>query len=693
MKNGILISIVIVNYNVREFLEQAINSAKKALKGIPSEIIVVDNASIDGSVTMLKQRFPDIELIESKKNLGFSAGNNLALRKVSGEYVVLLNPDTVIQEDTFTKLLEFFNETPDASAATCKIINPDGSFSIDCRHSIPTPLTAFWRLIGLNKLFPKSRIFGRYNLTYLDENEINQVEAISGSFMMIKREEMLKVGELDEEFFMYCEDIDYCHRINKSGGKIYYVPTSQIIHYKGESTKKNNLDYIITFNRSLYQFYKKHYQQKYIYPFKWLIALGTIFRGVIIYLRNNFQLYYPVMVDLVFLNLAMLGSFYIRFELRHGFKFEDFFSQYIVINIITSFAFFISALFFENITKDSHSVSKIVKTNFITYTFVAALTFFFKMFAFSRMVVLFSAISTTLIMIGWRFVIRIIAQKPSGILSREYFLKRAIIVGFDQETKELIKKLEGMVPKAFEIIGAVSENEADIGKRLNGISVITSIDKLPQYIEMQKVDLVIFTTHSISYQAILSVMAKVRNPRVEYKMVPGHLEFMIGKSAVERLDALPLVDIEYAYGKLFNIFSKRAFDLLLSFIILLILSPVFLVLVPFNISRFKSRTIYLSNGKAKQLILSGSNGMFYFLMMLIYILKGEISFVGAPINFEPGYISQFEYKPGLTGLVQLNEERIQNDQTRENFELHYLKNQGLLLDIEILLQTLIKSHR
>ena len=425
----------------------------------------VDNASIDGSVTMLKQRFPNVKLIESNHNLGFSAGNNLAIHKARGEFIVLLNPDTVVQEDTFHVLLDFFEKTPDASAATCKIINPDGSFSVDCRHSIPTPLTAFWKLLGLNRLFPKSRIFGRYNLTYLDENEINQVEAISGSFMMIKRGIIEKVGYLDEDFFMYCEDIDYCHRINKEGGKIYYVPASQIIHYKGESTKKNNLDYVITFNRSLYKFYKKHYQQKYIYPFKWLIILGTIFRGISIYLQNKIKLFYPIVLDLFLLNLIMLGSFYIRFEMRHGFTFDDFFSQYIVIHIITSIAFFLSALFFESVTKDRHSISKIIKSIFSAYLFVAALTFFFKMFAFSRLVVLISAISTSLFMIGWRLLFRIFAKKPSGILKRDFLSKRAIIVGFDDETKQLIDKLEGLTPTGIDLVGVVSDREADIGKK------------------------------------------------------------------------------------------------------------------------------------------------------------------------------------------------------------------------------------
>ncbi len=256
VNNGqdLVISVIIVNYNVREFLEQCLNSVQRALKNIPSEIIVVDNASVDGSVPIIRKRFPDVILIENKENKGFSAANNQGLEIARGEFIVLLNPDTVVQEDTFVKLLEFFEKTPDASAATCKILNPDGTFSVDCRHSIPTPLTAFWKVIGLSRIFPKSKIFGRYNLTYLDENDLYPVEAISGSFMMMRRQIVKKVGKLDEDFFMYCEDIDYCHRINKAGGKIYYVPDSQIVHYKGESTKKNNLDYVVTFNRSLYKF-------------------------------------------------------------------------------------------------------------------------------------------------------------------------------------------------------------------------------------------------------------------------------------------------------------------------------------------------------------------------------------------------------------------------------------------------------
>ena len=690
-KESQLISVIIVNYNVRDFLEQSLLSIKRALQDISSEIIVVDNASVDGSVQMLKERFPEVHLIESKTNVGFSAGNNLALKKARGTFFVLINPDTVVQENTFHHLLEFFQANPDASAATCKILNPDGTFSIDCRHSIPTPATAFWKLIGLNRLFPKSRIFGRYNLTYLDENEINEVEAISGSFMMIRREMVEKVGLLDETFFMYCEDIDYCHRINQAGGKIYYVPDSQIIHYKGESTKKNNLDYVVTFNRSLYKFYQKHYQKKYIYPFRWLILLGTIIRGILIFFRNNIQVYYPLLLDLIILNLVIFVSFYVRFELRLGFRLEDFFNQYIVINLMTSAVFFIAALFFDIIARDKYSISKIIKTNLVTFTFISALTFFFKMFAFSRLVVVVSAVVATLLMVLWRFFLRAYRKRPGGVLSRDYFYKRTLIVGFDDDTKRLLDKLNSLVTPGLEFVGLVSEKEEDIGKKLSHLNVVTSLQQLPEYIRMQKIDLVIFTTHQIPYQSILSTMMRVQNPQIDFKMVPDHLEFMIGKSTIERLDTIPLVDIEYAYGKLFNRFTKRLVDLVFAFSLIVMLSPLATVLYPFYRRRIRRRPIYLANKGMESIRWCEDNKWLRFYLHLIDIIQSHLSFVGAPLAFAEDDRSVVEYKPGLTGLIQLNRSRIINQQVRENYELHYLKNQNLFLDLEILLRTLLKK--
>jgi len=181
------LSIIIVNYNVKEFLQNLLASLFKAITNLSTEIIVVDNGSDDGSIEMLREKFPKVTLISSKINLGFSKANNLGLKIAKGKYLLLLNPDTIVQEDTFEKLIQFFNDTKDAGMVGCKILNPDGTLQLACRRSFPGPWTSFCKVSGLSSLFPKSKLFARYNLTFMDENRSYEVDAISGSFMMLRR--------------------------------------------------------------------------------------------------------------------------------------------------------------------------------------------------------------------------------------------------------------------------------------------------------------------------------------------------------------------------------------------------------------------------------------------------------------------------------------------------------------------------
>ncbi len=686
------ISIIIVNYNVRDFLEQCLLSLRRALAHIPSEVWVVDNNSVDGSVNMLRERFPEVRLIASKSNLGFSGGNNLALKQARGRFIVLLNPDTVVQEDTFSSLLRFFEEHPDASAATCKILNPDGSFAVDCRHSIPTPSTAFWKLLGLNRLFPKSKIFGRYNLTYLDENDTYPVEAISGSFMMIKREVVEQVGLLDETFFMYCEDIDYCHRINQAGGKIYYTPQTQIVHYKGESSKANNLDYVITFNRSLYQFYKKHYQQKYIYPFKWLILLGVILRGAFIYMRNVLRKYFTVLMDVAMLNLVLLFTFWLRFEMKGGFSWDSFFSQYIIIHLLTTVTYLFNALLFDMIKQDRFSPEKVLKVLGATFLFVSALTFFFKQFAFSRLVVAMAAIGGFLAIVGWRLLFNRYGAKYSGALEKEFFHKRALIVGDDQETVELLKKLDRQPLAGMKVEGVAAIDDDRIGHKLDAYPIVTSIGQIDEYARLKRVNLIIFSTHNIAYERILETMTRLHDLNVEIKMVPGHLEYMIGKSNIERFESVPLVEIDYAYNKPFNRFIKRLMDIGLTLTPVLILTVPVLFALPFNRQKYFRRQLAPRLGKKFHFLDYREKGLFRSWARLFSVLLGRISLVGAPIQDDP-VASPLFYKPGLTGIVQLYPERVARLGNSHELELSYLKNHSLFLDMELLLKSLFRKGR
>ena len=191
------LSIIIVNYNVKEFLQNLIHSIEKASTNLTKEIIIIDNASDDGSVEFIKEKFPQIKLIANQTNLGFGKANNIGLKQAAGKYILLINPDTLVAEDTFEKMIQFFESNKNVGLAGCKILNPDGTLQLACRRSFPGPWTSFTKVTGLSTLFPKSKIFARYNLTYLDETKSYEVDAISGSFMMMRKEVYEKVGGFD----------------------------------------------------------------------------------------------------------------------------------------------------------------------------------------------------------------------------------------------------------------------------------------------------------------------------------------------------------------------------------------------------------------------------------------------------------------------------------------------------------------
>lgn len=269
------LSVIVVNYNVRDFLHHALVSLQKAMKGLRGEIIVVDNASDDGSVEMVRRRFPSVALIANKTNFGFAKANNIALDRARGKYLLLINPDTLVQEDTLRVMVEFFDENPDVGLAGCKILNPDGTFQLACRRSFPTPWVAFTKMSGLSSLFPNTRLFGRYNLTYLSPDETYEIDAVSGSFMMVRREVYKQVGGLDEAFFMYGEDLDWCYRIQQAGWKNYYVHSTKLIHYKGESTKRSNLDEIRTFYEAMHLFVRKHLSRSHFFALFLRLAISV----------------------------------------------------------------------------------------------------------------------------------------------------------------------------------------------------------------------------------------------------------------------------------------------------------------------------------------------------------------------------------------------------------------------------------
>ena len=258
------LSIIIVSYNVRHYIEQCLHSVFAAAGDVTLEVFVVDNASSDDSTAFLRSRFPkstypDLHIIDSGSNLGFGKANNLAARQAKGRYVLFLNPDTVVTEHTLSDCVRFADEHPQLGGLGVKMLKDNGAFAYESRRGLPTPWTAFCKMSGLASLFPHSRLFGRYYMRYLDKDAPAEIDIISGAFFMARREALEKVGLFDEQFFMYGEDIDLSYRLQLGGYKNYYLPTP-ILHYKGESTHKNSYRYVHIFYQAMLLFFRKHYR-------------------------------------------------------------------------------------------------------------------------------------------------------------------------------------------------------------------------------------------------------------------------------------------------------------------------------------------------------------------------------------------------------------------------------------------------
>ncbi|MBL7977357.1 MAG: glycosyltransferase family 2 protein [Bacteroidetes Order II. Incertae sedis bacterium] len=282
----IRVSVIIVSYNVSVYLDQAIRAVKRAALDVPTEIWVVDNASTDTSVAMTAEKHPDVHLIANPHNPGFGIANNQAMEQACGDYFLILNPDTLLHEDFLKVMTQFMDEHPECGAAGPVILDPDGSFSPTCRRAFPRPSVALWRILGLSQRFPKSKIFGQYNMTFLPEDRMAEVDALSGSCMMVRRHALFGdetnkpgVGLFDPAYFMYGEDLDWCFRIQKAGWHIYYTPETTVLHYKGESTDKQSIRYVKLFYGAMVVFMEKHFAGQYAKPFIWLLKLGVHIRA------------------------------------------------------------------------------------------------------------------------------------------------------------------------------------------------------------------------------------------------------------------------------------------------------------------------------------------------------------------------------------------------------------------------------
>ena len=297
------LSVLIVNYNVKAFLDQCLRSVRAASVGLEVEVIVVDNASSDGSEEWIRSQFPEVHWIASPTNLGFGRANNLALKQSSGEFVLFLNPDTVVPEDNFSAALDYLTGHPQVGSLGCRMIDGTGAFLPESKRGIPSPLVALYRLVGLSSLLPKSPRWARYYLGHLPEDQNNEVDVHCGAWMMARKSVLNDLGGFDEDFFMYGEDIDLSFRIQKAGWQNHYLATSPIIHYKGESTKHATWKHVKNFHEAMAIFARKHFAKQ-AALFTALISFGIYAKASSTLIRRWGGMVLPFILD------GLLGYFF-----------------------------------------------------------------------------------------------------------------------------------------------------------------------------------------------------------------------------------------------------------------------------------------------------------------------------------------------------------------------------------------------
>jgi len=638
------LSVIIVNYNVEYFLEQCLNSTFKALEQVSGEVFVVDNNSIDGSVEMVKAKFPQAHLIANKDNTGFSVANNQAMRIANGEYVLLLNPDTIVEEDTFKQVVDFMDEHADAGGLGCKMIDGKGIFLPESKRGLPTPAVAFYKIFGLSKLFPKSKKFGKYHLSYLDNDEVHEIEVLSGAFMMMRKKTLDKVGLLDEAFFMYGEDIDLSYRIILGGYKNYYYPKTRIIHYKGESTKKSSVNYVFVFYNAMIIFAKKHFSQKNAKTFSLLINMAIYFRASMA-LATRFikKIALPVLDYAV----ITLGLFVITNQYQIN---QDIVILQLLLNYalpIYALIWLVTQVFSGGYDKPSKLIKNTVGVIVGTGLILMIYALLSKDYQFSRLIILF----------GGGFVLAYYLLSRIGLhflLPSNYRLggskqKVIAIVGDEVETDRVHTIIKNTSTNAQKV-HYVSVTDDKPNSNYTG-----TFNQLDQVIDIHNINEVIFCAKNITAEQTISQMLSLDKKVIEFKISQPESSFIIGSNSIDTQGDLYVMDINQI-NKSANKRNKRTIDLVLGLVLLALSS----ILVWF----YSDKKQFLTN--------------------LLKVATGGLSFVGyAKINHSSN-LKLPKIKQGVLNSTHMFTSQNLDNAAISRLNLIYAKNQSTAMDLKII---------
>jgi GT2 family glycosyltransferase len=550
---------------------------QNACKGLESEIFVVDNDSVDGSVKMVRDKFPEVHLIENKENKGFSTANNQAIRKSKGEYVLLLNPDTIVEDDTLRKVVEFMDQHPDAGGLGVKMLDGKGKFLPESKRGLPYPSVAFFKVFGLSSLFPKSKIFSGYHLGYLDKDKTHVVDVLAGAFMLLRKSVLDKTGLLDEAFFMYGEDIDLSYRITKAGYKNYYYPGTRIIHYKGESTKKGSLNYVFVFYNAMIVFARKHFSKENARAFSVMINIAIYFRAFISILTRFFN---RIMLPFLDALLIFAGMFVIKDYWERHFIFPDgghYPYAFVHIAVPVYLTIWLLCIYLSGGYDKPIRLRRLIQGMVVgTIIILVGYSLLNEHYRFSRALIILGATWGTLIMLLERYLLHHFNVNGYKLNSEKN--KRFIIIGEKEESERVAQLLQqtGMNPS---FTGLVSYHH----HRQNSNGFIGHLGQVKEIINIHKINEVIFCAKDVPAQVIIDKMSELKNEQVDYKIAPPESLSIIGSNSINTSGDLYVIDIN-AIIKMSNRRNKRMLDILVG-LTLLLLYPVaiFVVKNPFGL--------------------------------------------------------------------------------------------------------------
>lgn len=641
------LSVVIVSYNVKYFLDQCLESVYNSTlessahpdERLEMEVFVVDNASVDGSVDMVREKYPQVHLIANGENSGFAAANNQAIRLCTGDWVLLLNPDTIVERDTFRTCTDFFSAHPDCGGLTVKMINGEGKYLKESKRGFPTPAASFYKMSGLIHLFPHSRRIAAYYMGHLDENETNPIDILPGAFLMISREALGKVGLLDESYFMYGEDIDFSWRIKLAGYQNYYLPSARIIHYKGESTKHSSMNYVYTFYNAMSIFVKHYFTGSNAWLFNSLLHVAIWLRALLAWVK---RVVLSIALPAADFALAFVGFVGIKWiwatywaENVHYYPPEY---TWVVIPFYILLLMLGSWLYggYEKPVRLMRIAKGMAVGCILLLIFYSLLD---ESRRYSRALLLLGCGWTLLSSLGIRCVLGLL--HVPGFALRRNQRHPCIVVGSEEESRRVIQLYRSL---GYPDAKAFTERQPDC-QRLN------------EMIHYYKADEVIFCGKDLSTGQIIDLMTELcrlpgRRGQVEYKIVPTDSDFVIGSESINSTEDLYTEELRTIATPL-NRRNKRLFDMVSS-LLLLMLSPLL---------------IWFEHDKV------------HFWTDCWQVLTGRKTWVGTDGR---------ETKKGVFGPEDMLPHRAAaiSPEVRQRLQLRYVRHYKLATDLQILMKNL-----